>query len=369
MNQSQFSFPSDSGHPDHRPLGATPSLVPQALSKNAGSAVALWTSYPMEAFENWMNQAQGGRGFKERSKTVYRSMWRKLVKHAGGRCAFLGAAELTHFLGTVHVRGSQAVSLTQQRRYLVLLCNVQDSLLRMGAIEGNAARALLEQKPMQEAALRRALPVALSQDQEVQVKEAMHRMADERPTPWRAKRDAAVIAALLGSGLKVHELQSVRLRDLDKEANGSWSIRVTTNGLRERRCPVASGFDGRLADWSNWLRTQGATDASPLFLSSNDDSGAGVDPELELDLSIDMPWGTIKPISSTQVWRIVNGVMVGCGVQGRLARQGPTVLRNTFATRQIRMGVPIERLALWLGHKDPNSTKVYESLVQADLPA
>lgn len=39
--------------------------------------------------------------------------------------------------------------------------------------------------------------------------------------------------------------------------------------------------------------------------------------------------------------------MRGCGFEGRLA--GPSTLRNTFMARQIRQGIPLDRIRDWVG--------------------
>lgn len=395
----------------------------QTITSSGRASKEHWTSDPLGAFDVWMASAQRGRGFKARSQTVYRSMWRKLVKHAGPEAAFLDEGTLGAFLGTVTARGSDAVSPTQQRRYLVLLSSIQADLVQSGALVENSAQALLQVPTMKDAALRRSLPVALSPEREERLKRHLDRTTvwgaqramenpseqtesqagvatTQRPmpspttTPWRRLRDAALVATLLGSGLKVHEIQTLTLNDLPNlhslgdsggdlgdesdraltamtvEPTGAHArtkatvvLRVTTGGMKERRAPMSTQFVPWVRAWVGWLEAQGAPAHSPLFLSSEDENSRSVDPDLELDLLPSTALTQLKPMSSTQIWRAVHGMLTACGFEAQLARKGPTVLRNTFATRQLRMGVPLATVALWLGHKDPNSTKVFESLL------
>lgn len=322
-----------------------------------------WRSSPVEAFEIWMETAKNGHGYRDKSQVVYLSMWRKLVKHAGSESAFLDAEKIQKFLNTVYARGGQSISPTQQRRYLVLLDAIQQNLTQQGILKHNAAREMLELQSMREAATRRSLPVALTPEQEHKINHILQAQAARVPLGWRMRRDTAMLAMFLGAGVKVNELQALCLSDLMKEGTGPLVVLVTTNGAKERRAPVAVYFESFLTSWSQWLIEQGAPGNLPLFISSSDENSALIDPDLEIDFSAGISWSHMRPMSSAQIWRVVQNVFVLAKLEDRLIRQGPTVLRNTFATRQLRMGVPLKKVSLWLGHKEINSTRVFESLL------
>lgn len=382
MDSVEREFVYGTHHESHSKIRRnTDRASPFASSPKANALKEFWLEHPAQAFEEWMDAGQGGKGFKERSKVVYGAMWKKLIKYALplGLCpAFMTAQQIRGFLHEVLARGSAVPSPTQQRRYLSLLASVQGELVGLGCLNSNAARELINEKPMQEVTFLRNLPVALQPGQELAIKAWLSRRAcPVHPSQWRVQRDSALVCMVLGSGVKLHELQSLRLSDVimkNPDSDAPAVVRITTNGAKERRSPLTPQFEQPVLDWMIWLREQGAPHTLPMFLSSEDEQAGAIDPELELDLNASLPLARIghgehnvhegvKAMSSAQIWRVVHQAFIECGFNERLARHGPTVLRNTFAMRQLRAGVPIDTVSLWLGHKDRRSTEVYRALL------
>lgn len=333
-----------------------------ANSERAQKTSTEWAQHPVESFNDWLNRANRGKPMGANSQKVYRSMWLKFIKNAPSG-AMSNVEEIERFLQQTSERGAMLVnSLTQQRRYLALLAAVQDELVAAGAIKSNAAREILEIWNADEMGLRRNLPVALNPSQEALVMDRLAAM----PTPhWIAKRDVALASLVLGSGLKVHELQKLRIGDVifsSTEAEGSY-IRATTNGMKERRAPLATQHEPLVRRWVQWLKECGLTDHDFVFISHESDGHGHFDPEIDFGLSAWVANRCVESMSAAHIWRVTNTLLRDCGLSDDLTRQGPTVLRNTFAVRQLRNGVPMEKVAMWLGHKDPRSTRVYEPLV------
>lgn len=350
----------DDAMPTYPALQESTRLV--VSSERAQKVRAEWSQQPVESFNGWLNHANRGKPMGLSSQKVYRSMWLKFIKHAPAG-AMSNVDEIEQFLQQTRDSGTPLVSsMTQQRRYLALLAAVQDELMAASAIECNAAREILSIWNADEMGLRRNLPVALTTSQEAQLTDRLGSM----PTPhWIAKRDVALASLVLGSGLKVHELQKLRISDIvfSDEAGVSGYIRATTNGMKERRAPMAQQHEPLVRRWVQWLQECGLTHHDFVFISHESDGHGHFDPEIDFGLSAWVANRCIESMSAAHVWRVINALLRDCGLGDNLARQGPTVLRNTFAVRQLRNGVPLEKVALWLGHKDPRSTRVYEPVL------
>jgi site-specific recombinase XerD len=346
----------------HRDAGARQSF---SISPSASACLKAWQDRPLETFEDWMGRALAGRGFKERSQVVYRAMWRKLVRHAGSQAACLHGEALSEFLRSVRSRGSEAISPTQQRRYLVLLSKVQEDLVRSGAWATPPINDFCAQSLRAPMAWKRPLPVVLSPLEEQRIQSATVTAA-QAATHWRSLRDAALVSALLGSGIKAGEAIRLVWQDLRQTGASAWELSITTSGNKERKAPLSKAFHAPVLRWRDWLQEHKAPVAAPLFVSTDGECADRLNPSLELDWCTTDGFSSARPLSNAQVWRVVSAAMQDAGIRLRLPRQGPTVLRNTFALRQLRQGVSIEQLALWLGHKNPQSTRVFETLVERE---
>ena len=128
---------------------------------------------------------------------------------------------MRRFAAQSHARGLQGRSI--QRR-LAALRTFFGFLLREGALKRNPALEVPSPKAS------RRLPQTLDVDQ-------MARLLALEPGDALAARDLALMELLYSSGLRLAELTSLRLKDLDL---ASASVRVLGKGRKERICPVGS---------------------------------------------------------------------------------------------------------------------------------
>lgn len=156
---------------------------------------------------------------------------------------------------------------------------------------------------------------------------------------WFGRRDRVLLLTMLQTGLRVSELISLRISDV--ELGTGPHLRCMGKGRKERATPLrADSRDALLA----WLARIGAEPSDPLFATIR---------------------GT--PLSRDAVERIVRKHAATAATNSstfRLKRVTPHVLRHTAAMQLLQSGVDRTIIALWLGHESVETTQVY---IHADI--
>ncbi|RME82709.1 MAG: tyrosine recombinase XerC [Zetaproteobacteria bacterium] len=158
----------------------------------------------------------------------------------------------------------------------------------------------------------------------------MLRLADET-----SPRDAAMIALLYGCGLRVAELATLALSDLDLAAR---ELRVVGKGRKERIVPIPEGAAVRVR---RWLAARGAPPTEALFV------------------------GRRGPLSVRQIQRLIRRY----AEQAAGAYATPHRLRHSFATDLLRAGVDLRAIQELLGHASLATTERYTALSLGELKA
>lgn len=198
-------------------------------------------------------------------------------------------------------------------------------LVREGIVPSNPAASI--KAPKRE----KALPKALSVDE-------MDRFFSRNPDMTR--RDVAIFELLYSSGLRVGELVSLTVQDVDLK-NG-W-VRVIGKGNKERFVPVGSRA---LVALEAYLPTRALIEISTTALRSNG--------KLFLNLKG-------APLSSRSVRRILKTRLDSAG----LARDAsPHAFRHSFATHMLYGGADLRSIQELLGHSSLSTTQRY---TKADL--
>lgn len=153
------------------------------------------------------------------------------------------------------------------------------------------------------------------------------------------RRDRALIALAVQTGLRVSELTGLRCDDV--RFDGGPAVRCLGKGRKERSTPLTRATARVLRAW---MAERGGGPDEALFPSR---SGG----ELSTDAVADL---LAKHVATAQM---------SC-VSLRTKRVSPHTLRHTAAMNLLQAGVDIATIALWLGHAGIKSTAVY---VHADL--
>ena len=162
--------------------------------------------------------------------------------------------------------------------------------------------------------------------------------APDRST-WFGRRDRVLLLTMAQTGLRVSELISLRIADV--ELGTGPHLRCMGKGRKERATPLRKDSQNAL---KTWLAQTGATSSDPLFATIR---GA--------------------PLSRDAVERIVRKHAATAALNSstfRLKRVTPHVLRHTAAMQLLQSGVDRTIIALWLGHESVETTQVY---IHADI--
>lgn len=150
--------------------------------------------------------------------------------------------------------------------------------------------------------------------------------------------DRTLLMMIYATGLRVNELVNVRIEDLKK---GEPTIEVFGKGNRTRIVPLCDDLRFALRRYY-WFYLY-PRKIGFLFPSTKDSS---------------------KPMKASQVYYIFVHAMRRAGIE---KSGGPHLLRHSFATRMLELGVSIREIQLILGHSQMRTTEIYTHLRAAQL--
>jgi integrase/recombinase XerD len=326
---------------------------------------AIWKTDPIKGFETFITSVEfvemGKHGkarkaagqpvypISDKSTTVYRHMFANFLRWLERRklrLQHIGEVEMRQFLDDRHAgkdtEGRKLNSLIRVR-YLRLLERVYTHL---GATHEQNPATRAAYKVHRTPATGRDKPKVFLTDKEQAAFLANLPAAEaydpDRPeaSSWRKRRDRAMLAMMLGAGLKVSEVLALRVEHVGKkDSTGSISVKVVNPALRT-------------AD--NAHKTVLRPFAVPYVL-----------PWLEERKRRRIPGSLLFPASLKEgqelnkatVYRHVKATLEQAGLD--VERMGGRTLRNSFAVRELANDTPIELVGTYLGHYERRSTEKY----------
>ena len=154
----------------------------------------------------------------------------------------------------------------------------------------------------------------------------------ETSEPWIVARDAAVLALLYGSGLRISEALSLKRKDC---AGGSDALTVIGKGSKTRMVPLLPQVAKAIADYVALCPLELPPDG-PLFIGARG--------------------GQLSP-------RIVQLTMARLrGALGLPDSATPHALRHSFATHLLARGGDLRAIQELLGHASLSTTQIYTAV-------
>lgn len=163
--------------------------------------------------------------------------------------------------------------------------------------------------------------------------DADERAGEDRET-WILVRDAAVMALLYGSGLRISEALGLKRRDVPKPGEGDVLV-VTGKGNKSRMVPVLQNVLQLIADYAA-ICPHPLPPAGPMFVGAR---GGPLSPRI-IQLAMERLRGALGlPDSAT-----------------------PHALRHSFATHLLGRGGDLRAIQELLGHASLSTTQIYTGI-------
>ena len=235
-----------------------------------------------------------------------------------------GRAELLGYLAA-NVR--QGLSPRSSARRLSTLRRFYRYLLREGMIQNDPTA------DVRSPSLGRPLPKAIT---EASVEKLLAAPAETT----LGLRDRAMLETMYASGLRVSELVTLALNELDLTTG---LVRVTGKGGKERIVPLGDEATSRLRDYLDQARPElvGDQKNGAVFITRRG-----------------------KPMTRQAFWQLIKRYTVVAGIDTDLS---PHSLRHAFATHLLNHGADLRSVQMLLGHADLSTTQIYTHVARARL--
>jgi integrase/recombinase XerD len=283
----------------------------------------------MAAINSYLNHVRVEKGLSPNTLTAYRrdlSKFDAFVKKRKLTLENVSRDDLVDFLASLYRQKLESRSVA---RNLVTLRN----FFRHAQIE-----ELIKEDPsinLESPKVRRSLPGYLKL---ADVEKLMAQPDQKTP---QGLRDRAMLEVLYSTGLRVSELTSLRVADLDMKVG---SVRCIGKGDKERIVPIGRKAVGMV---EKYLR-----DARPKMVVKGTTGPA---------LFVNRRG---KALTRVGVWKILSDYGKHAGLRVALT---PHMLRHSFATHLLERGADLRSVQLMLGHSDISTTQIYTHLVEERL--
>ena len=198
--------------------------------------------------------------------------------------------------------------------------------------------ALNEVKSYPSPKYKKSMPTFLSKEQVEKIVEKIN--LNENLDDQAKKRDQAIIMLFFSSGIRLNELISIKLSDIDFSDN---KIKVFGKGKKQR----IVNFDSYTKDLMiQYLKMIEKYPLAKKLYNNN--------------LFVDKKNKALKE-------RKVQTIVMNNLKQLSLASYGPHTLRHSFATHLLNSGVSIKSIQSLLGHESLSSTQIYTHVTLGSL--
>ena len=266
------------------------------------------------------------RGLSKNTLDAYRNDLYGFAKWQLGRGNSLkktSVGDLHNYLAaqSIHSARSTARRLSTLRRFFQYMCYE-------GSIKNDPTLNIDSPK------LGRPLPKSLT---ESEVEDLLN---SPDTTTVTGMRDRAMLEVLYATGLRVTELISLRLEQINLNVG---VVRVVGKGNKERLVPLGEVS----VDWLNRYIRETRSD---LFKGSPD--------------STLFPSNRGTPMTRQTFWYAIKRYTVQAGINKPIS---PHILRHAFATHLLNHGADLRVVQILLGHSDISTTQIYTHVAKERL--
>ncbi len=171
----------------------------------------------------------------------------------------------------------------------------------------------------------------------------------------RAHRDRALVELLYGAGLRVSELVSLDVRDVDLRAR---EVRVWGKGGKERVVPLPAAAREAIAAYLELRRRAGVL-AEPLFTALRGRSSKPTPGNESSPRSRTAKAARLPRLGVRDVRRVLRARAARAGVADTVH---PHRLRHSYATHLLDMGADLRAIQELLGHASLSTTQKYTAV-------
>lgn len=150
-------------------------------------------------------------------------------------------------------------------------------------------------------------------------------------------RDKAILELMYSSGLRVSEVVTLQIHDIDLDAG---ILTCTGKGSKTRRIPVGSSAIEWLKSYLALRRKKENIEVQNLFVTPSN-----------------------APLNRQAIFLFIKDYAAKCG----LADVSPHTLRHSFATHLVQNRADIRSVQQMLGHADISTTQIYTHMTDAHL--
>ena len=171
------------------------------------------------------------------------------------------------------------------------------------------------------------LPLVLTRQQIDELLAAPLKAEKNRAAPkWMPLRDVAIMELFYSSGLRLGELASLDVQDVDLYTE---SVRVFGKGRKERVCPIGAPALEAIQKY----RAAANVHSGPLFINK-----------------------ARKRISPRSIWLVLKRYLRHTSIPISIS---PHKLRHSFATHMLDRGADLRSVQALLGHASLSTTQIY----------
>jgi integrase/recombinase XerD len=277
---------------------------------------------------SFLNYLRVEKGLSENTLHAYRRDIEKFavfVREHKLNAAGVSRGNVVDFLGSLYRKGLDSRSVA---RNLVTIRNFFRFLLMEGIIPQDPAENIESPK------FRQSLPDFLNLEEV----DRLLRQPDASTTI--GLRDKAMIELMYSTGLRVSELCSLRVSDVQMDAG---CLRCIGKGNKERIVPVGRKALAGVQEYLRGSRPELLRGRSSPFLILNRKGGK---------------------LDRISFWKTLGEYGRKAGLRKALT---PHMLRHSFATHLLDRGADLRSVQMMLGHSDISTTQIYTHVVEERL--